>query len=92
MSNAANIDVDALEHFIGKLQSFNNEMETGWRSVKSSWQTTSESWRDIKQTQFADAVGWDEVIRMMEGYLSTSDQYVTFLKRLDEAARAYLNV
>jgi hypothetical protein len=90
MAGVANIDVEALEYFISRLQSFNNEMESKWGGVKSSWQAASDSWRDAKQTQFTDAVGWDEVIRMMEGYLSTSEQYVNFLKRLDERARAYL--
>ena len=90
MSDRADIDVEALRYFIGTLQDFNNELENKWGTLKSRWQASSDSWRDVKKDQFADAVGWDEVIRMMEGYLSTSDQYTNFLKRLEERATDYL--
>ena len=86
------IDIDALEHFIGVLQSFNSNLENDWSRVNSSWRETSDSWRDIKRDQFEGAVGWDGVMRMMEGYLSTGEQYTTFLKRLAEAGRGYQDV
>jgi hypothetical protein len=90
MSERADIDVEALRNFIGTLQGFNSKLETDWGQLKSRWQMSSESWRDRKKDQFTDAVGWDEVIRMMEGYLSTSQQYTDFLKRLEARAQDYL--
>jgi hypothetical protein len=90
MSDRADIDVEALTYFIGTLQSFNSKLETDWRQLKSRWQASSDSWRDAKKDQFTEAVGWDEVIRMMEGYLATSEQYSNFLKKLEQRARDYL--
>lgn len=89
-SNMVDIDVEALRYFIGTLREFNNELETRWSTLKSRWQASSDSWRDIKKDQFTGGVGWDEVIRMMEGYLSTSEQYTIFLQRLEERASSYL--
>jgi hypothetical protein len=91
MSERANIDVEALRHFIGTLQSFNSKLETDWGQLKSRWQASSDGWRDKKKDQFTDAVGWDEVIRMMEGYLSSSQQYADFLKKLEGKASDYLD-
>lgn len=90
MSQKAEVDVDALFHFISTLKSFNSELESRWSALKSSWQASSESWRDIKKEQFTGAVGWDEVVRMMEGYLSTSENYTSYLQGLHERASAYL--
>jgi|APSaa5957512622_1039677.scaffolds.fasta_scaffold05938_4 hypothetical protein len=90
MSDRADINVEDLRSFIGALQSFNGKLEGDWGQLKSRWQASSESWRDSKKDQFTDAVGWDEVIRMMEGYLSTSEQYANFLKRLEQRATDYL--
>ena len=89
--NRADIDVEALRYFISTLQSFNNDLETKWGSLKGRWQASSESWRDAKKGQFEGTVGWDEVVKMMDGYLATSEQYTNFLKRLEERASAYLD-
>jgi hypothetical protein len=91
MSSLANIDVEALRYFISTLQSFNSDLDSKWGTLKSRWQASSDSWRDIKKDQFTGAVGWDDVIKMMEGYLATSEQYTTFLKRLEERAQSYLD-
>jgi len=91
MSNGRiDVDLEALEFFISTLREFNNSMQTDWRTLNSRWQTSSESWRDIKKDQFEGAIGWDAVIRMMEGYLSTADDYTNFLIRLHEAGTGYL--
>lgn len=88
----AQIDVQALRDFIGTLQKFNSELENNWGALDGRWNETSSSWRDIKKDQFQSTIGWDEVRRMMRGYLSTSDQYLNFLKRLEQTATAYLDV
>ncbi len=90
MSSIANVDVEALRYFISTLQSFNSNLESNWKTLKTRWQASSESWRDVKKEQFTGTGGWDEVIRMMEGYLASSEQYIDFLKRLEERARGYL--
>ncbi len=90
MSERADIDVEALRDFIGTLKSFNSKLEADWGQLNSRWQASSDSWRDKKKDQFTEGVGWDEVIRMMEGYLSTSEQYTNFLQRLEQRASAYL--
>lgn len=90
-SQRLDIDLEALAYFITTLQTFNSELRTNWSTLKSRWQASSESWRDAKKAQFEGAVGWDEVIRMMEGYLTTSDQYTTFLKRLHQRGRDYID-
>lgn len=84
------IDVEALESFIAALRQFNNDLESNWAHLNDRWMQSSESWRDVKKDQFTGAVGWDEVIRMMQGYLQTSEQYTNFLQRLDERARNFL--
>lgn len=84
------VDLEALEFFISTLRDFNNNLQTDWRTLNSRWQASSESWRDIKKDQFEGAVGWEEVIRMMEGYLSSADEYTNFLMRLHEAGSGYL--
>ncbi len=86
----ADIDVEALRHFISTLQSFNSELESQWGTLQSRWNASSEGWRDAKKDQFESGVGWDEVVRMMDGYLASSEQYTNFLKRLEERATAYL--
>ena len=91
MSSMIDIDLEALEYFISTLQSFNGELETKWGTLKSRWQASSDSWRDVKKDQFTGAVGWDEVINTMEGYLATSEQYTGFLKRLHEHGKAFID-
>ena len=86
----ADIDVAALRDFIGTLQGFNGNLNDSFSQLKSRWGTASDSWRDVKKDQFAGAVGWDEVIHMMEGYLSKSDDYLNFLKKLEQNATNYL--
>jgi hypothetical protein len=81
-SERIDIDLEALESFISALQSFNSDLTSRWGTLKGRWQASSESWRDRKKDQFEGEVGWDEVIRMMEGYLSTSEEHVNYLKRL----------
>ena len=92
MSSLANINVEALRFFIGTLQDFNSELESNWGSLNSRWQAASDTWQDVKKDQFTGTVGWDDVIKMMEKYLSTSEEYANFLKRLEERATAYLDV
>jgi hypothetical protein len=91
MPEIADIDVEALDSFIQALRGFNSDLEGRWSNLKGRWNASSESWRDVKKDQFTSAVGWDEVIRMMEGYLSTAEQYTNFLIRLSEKAHSYLD-
>ncbi len=91
-ASGINIDIEALQYFISTLQSFNSNLDSQWSTLKGRWMASSESWRDIKKDQFQGAVGWDDVIRTMENYLATSEQYTRFLKRLEEHGTNFLNV
>jgi len=95
VSQRAEVDAEALYYFITQLKSFNNDLVNNWNRLKSRWQASSDTWRDIKKDQFSSSVGtagWDDVIRMMEGYLSTSEEYSNWLQNLHDRATDYLGV
>jgi len=91
MGERADINLADLQAFITSLRDFNAELEGRWANLMARWNSSSESWRDIKKDQFTGAVGWDEVIKTMENYNSTSEQYTNFLIRLHEKGEDYLN-
>lgn len=85
------IDIQAIRHFISELQAFNKELEGDWIKLANRWEASSDSWRDIKrQEQMAGTTTWEESRAYMEKYLRSSEEYLNFLKRLEERLTSYL--
>lgn len=86
------IDIESIRFFISRLQAFNKELEGDWIKLANQWEASSDSWRDIKrQEQMAGTATWDESRTYMEKYLQSSEEYLNFLKRLEEKLNSYLS-
>jgi len=91
MSLAKN-DLEQLGTFISSLRSYNDNFQSQWSRLDSHFGSLREVWEDANVTKFTESVGWSDVERQMQNYISTSEQYVDFLKRLYDRLESYLNV
>jgi uncharacterized protein YukE len=89
MSNRAMIaDLEALSHFISRLQDFNTQLSESSGNLTSCWSSLGETWQDAQYEKFASE--WEQALQTIRTYLNSAPEYVNHLQTKARQVSDYL--